>query len=108
MKKIEDYEIVLHGLEWSDYFQGCGVCTTEFTDVATGIGNNDREALEDAMDQLAQGDWDLNGSQALADEVAKASTVDQVAINEKDYMVENGGEGFSDETPFVYASIRVR
>jgi hypothetical protein len=108
MKKIEDYAIVMHGLEWPDYFQGCGTAHTEFTGVATGIGNSDQEALEDAMEQLAQGEWDVDSNPALSDEIAKASTFDQVADNEDDYRDANDGEGYSDETPWVYASIRVK
>jgi hypothetical protein len=108
MKKIVDYEIILHGLDWPDYFQGCGTGYTDFEAVATGIGNNDREALEDAMEQLASGDWDGGSNPALDDEIAKADTTDQVAENEEAYRDANDGDGYSDETPFVYASIRVK
>jgi len=53
MKQIKDYEIVSHGFELSDYFQGCGVAFTKFSDVATGCGATELEAYNDALDQMA-------------------------------------------------------
>lgn len=57
MKTIEAYQIVDHGIDNPQYFQGCGVSCTEYTDCATGIGDTYQEALEDALDFLAQNDW---------------------------------------------------
>jgi hypothetical protein len=57
MKTIEKYQIINHGVQNEQYFQGCGVSHTEFTDVSTGIGNNAHDALEDALHSLAD-DWD--------------------------------------------------
>ena len=54
MKPINDFELIHHGCMYSDYFQGCGVCGTEFTDVATGIGDNLTEAIDDCLEQLAE------------------------------------------------------
>jgi hypothetical protein len=65
MKLVSDYEIIDHGYSYSDYFQGCGVAHTEFTDVATGFGLDAVEAFEDAMDQLAQNGWDTESLDAL-------------------------------------------
>lgn len=59
MKRIGQFELIDHGIENSQYFQGCGTAYTKFTDVATGIGDNPAEAIEDALDQLAQADWDV-------------------------------------------------
>ncbi len=52
--KITDYQIVNHGIENEQYFQGCGVCFTKFEYVATGIGSSPCLALEDALEQAAQ------------------------------------------------------
>ena len=57
MKAI-DYEIINHGIEHSQYFQGCGVAFTDFDLVATGIGDNAKEAYEDAVEQLYTMDID--------------------------------------------------
>lgn len=52
-----EFAIIDHGRQHSDYFQGCGVCGTQFDNVATGVGNDAREALEDALEQIAS-NWD--------------------------------------------------
>lgn len=59
MKIVGAFEILDHGIEHSQYFQGCGVSHTPYTDVATGIGDTPGEALDDALEQLAQNDWDV-------------------------------------------------
>src|SRR5207248_7017098 len=61
MRRIEDFELVDHGIDHEQYFQGCGVAFTDYTDVATGIGDNPAEAIDDALDQLAQNNWDVSG-----------------------------------------------
>lgn len=60
MKTIVDYQIIDHGVQHSQYFQGCGVSFTPFDEVATGIGESAYEALEDALDSLGQNDWNVN------------------------------------------------
>lgn len=52
---ILTYEIINHGVEHPDYFQGCGVANTEYTDVVTGIGHSPYTAMEDALETLAAG-----------------------------------------------------
>ena len=103
MKTIEGYEIIYHGIEYSDYFQGCGVAYTEFTDVATGIGNSEQEAIGDAMDQLAQKDWETSSSdlQNAYDEADPTDIISPII------------DGFSDDDedydqPWVHVSIRVK
>lgn len=53
MKKITDYEILDHGVDHSQYFQGCGVAYTEYDECVTGVGYSYKSALEDALDQLS-------------------------------------------------------
>jgi hypothetical protein len=53
-KRILDHEVVDHGVEGEQYFQGCGVAYTDFDDVATGLGDTFNEALADALESLAQ------------------------------------------------------
>ena len=60
MKKVTEYEVIDHGFDGEQYFQGCGTSFTEFDDVATGIGDNSREAFDDALESLAQQDWDVS------------------------------------------------
>jgi hypothetical protein len=47
-----NYEIINHGWKNSQYFQGCGCSHTRFDHVATGAGNNAKEAYEDALEQI--------------------------------------------------------
>lgn len=53
--KIESFEIVDHGIENSQYFQGCGTAFTSFSHVATGIGSNFAEAIDDCLEMIANG-----------------------------------------------------
>lgn len=48
------YEIIRHGVEYPDHFAGCGVAHTPFDGVVTGIGENAKEAYEDAVGQIYQ------------------------------------------------------
>ena len=60
-KPITDYKITDHGVEHSQYFQGAGVAFTKWEECFTGIGNSPAEALEDALEQVAQGDeWAID------------------------------------------------
>lgn len=52
---ITDYEIIRHGVEHSDYFQGCGASFTKFEHVQTGIGDTEQEAFEDALECMSSG-----------------------------------------------------
>ena len=102
MRTITDYEIINHGIEHSDYFQGCGTAFTGFTDVVTGIGNSEQEALGDAMDQLAQMDWETSSSD-LQNDYDSASGLDVVTP-----IVEEYGNGEDYENPWVHVSVRVK
>ena len=70
-KKITDFEILDHGIDHSQYFQGCGTSFTEFTDVATGIGSSQREAFDNALEQLASMGYNIPGE--LEEEAARCS-----------------------------------
>lgn len=54
--KITDYELIDHGIEWSDYFQGCGTAFTNYNHVVTGIGDNPAEAISDALEMITECD----------------------------------------------------
>ena len=54
------FEILVHGPEHSQCFQGCGVSFSSFSSVVTGIGENAKEAYEDCIDQI----YTLYGSKA--------------------------------------------
>lgn len=51
--KVTEFEVLDHGIDHAQYFQGCGVCFTRFENVSTGCGNNFQEAIDDALEQIA-------------------------------------------------------
>lgn len=61
MQKVNNFEVIDHGVMVSDYFQGCGTAYTEFSHVVTGIGDNISEAINDCLEQIAQCDFDTDG-----------------------------------------------
>jgi len=46
------YEIIDHGWDNSQYFQGCGTAYTDFDNVVTGVGDNAKKAYCDAVEQM--------------------------------------------------------
>lgn len=60
-KPIAEFEVVDHGISHSQYFQGCGLSFTDYEGIATGCGNDPRESVDDALEQLACGGWDVEG-----------------------------------------------
>jgi hypothetical protein len=90
-KTVAEYEIVDHGVEHNQYFQGCGTAFTRFTDVATGVGDDPQAALDDALESLAQSGWDV-------EEIFNAAGRDYPTTNIQD---ETGELGY-------YVSVRVR
>ena len=60
VKKIAEYDVKTHGQDAPDYFQGHGIALTHWEDCATGIGGTEQEALEDALESLAQAGWDTS------------------------------------------------
>lgn len=57
---VHAYEVVDHGVDNAQYFQGCGVAHTQWDDVAVGVGNTPLDAYEDAVEALAQGGWEVD------------------------------------------------
>ena len=63
-KRIGEFELIDHGIEHSQYFQGCGVAFTRFANVVTGIGDNPAEAIDDCLEQMAMSGFDVEGMEA--------------------------------------------
>lgn len=60
MKTVTEYQVLDHGVENSQSFQGCGVAYTRFEEIATGCGSSAKEAMEDALENLAQMEWETD------------------------------------------------
>lgn len=113
--KITDYELIDHGVENHQYFQGCGVAYTRFTDAVTGCGENFAEALEDALTQIAENNMDSNDleQRIRADEgytdkpwpeTPSATSVFQK--HNPDAQDEDGEWDYDDCALYYYVSIR--
>lgn len=63
-KGIGEFELIDHGMEHAQYFQGCGVAFTRFAHVVTGIGENPAEAIDDCLEQIAQAGFETRGMEA--------------------------------------------
>lgn len=57
--KIKAYEIIDHGYSYACDFPGEGTAFTDFEDCFTGIGNDAKEAYEDAV-ELASSTYDVS------------------------------------------------
>jgi len=58
---VKNFEVIDHGIEHTQYFQGCGVSFSPFTNVVTGIGDNPAEAIDDCLEQMATNGCDVPG-----------------------------------------------
>lgn len=64
MKTIGDFQVIDHGIESSQYFQGCGVAWTGFKNIVTGIGSDPADAICNCLNQICQEDFDTEGMEA--------------------------------------------
>jgi hypothetical protein len=71
------YEIIDHGCEHAQFWQGAGVAFTQFTEIATGSGSSAKEAGEDALEifwqQVIKTDISTEDAARLEDEIAGLS-----------------------------------
>ena len=63
-KQIGQFEVIDHGIEHSQCWHGCGVAFTGFANVASGVGDNPAEAIDDCLDQIAQCGFDTEGMES--------------------------------------------
>ena len=49
---MANFEIINHGWDNSQYFQGCGTSYSDFDNVVTGAGYTAKDAYEDATEQI--------------------------------------------------------
>lgn len=104
MKTVTRFEIVDHGINHAQYFQGCGVSRTKFTDVATRCGDNPAEALADALETLAQDGWDVSKVEASAEGVAYAKAVKPSASDEARAQLEADNPQGENESDADYSA----
>lgn len=91
MQTIGRFELIDHGIEGSDYFQGCGVSCTSFGNVVTGIGDNPAEAIDDCLEQIASGtDFNTEGmEQRILAEEGWSELPTAPSVTEEGYSTES-------------------
>ncbi len=60
-KCVGRFELVDHGIDNSQYFQGISTAFTSFNECATGCGDSASDAINDLMEMVAQQDFDTDG-----------------------------------------------
>ena len=111
MKTLTQFEILDHGVDHAQYFQGCGVSYTKFDECVTGCGQDAKEAIEDALESMAQNDVNT-------DEIEKSDEYKAIDRADKkvpgyeplltvEKFVKNQGEEMADDCElYYYVSIR--
>lgn len=88
MRKASDFKVRHHGIEYDQYWQGAGISFSRWTDCATGIGDCNAAAFEDALDLLGQSGWD---TEALESQIRAeiGALVDEVNARKPDILPED-------------------
>ncbi len=117
------FEVVNHGIQHAQYFQGCGTSFTDYTEVATGIGDDFASAFDDALSSLAQMGWNVdivvcdheeyddNTVSALREEEREQAKADARSDDEdedEDEDEDDFDDMFDDDERSYTVSIRVR
>jgi hypothetical protein len=58
-RPVAEFSYSASGPMLSDYFQGAGVCGTDWDDVYVGHGSSAAEAMAEAVDDAASAGWDV-------------------------------------------------
>lgn len=96
MKHILEFEVIDHGIEHAQYFQGCSTYLTKWDFCVTGCGDSYLDAIDDALELLAQSDFDVD----FIDE--DPEVIEDMKLAEAGPTT----DGYSDEH-FYYVSIRI-
>ncbi len=110
-------QVVDHGIDGSQYFPGCGTAFTEYNGVATGCGDTFAEAIDDALESMAQSidgvDFEQLERDIASDGYGKVQPDGTVKWQESRSASEecakfNGGECPEESDTYYYVSIRYK
>lgn len=105
-KAIGEFEILDHGIDHSQYFQGCGISYTRFNNVVTGCGSNAKEAFDDAMEQIASaGEFDYKLIED-SEEGKQYQTEEAEAASVENHLKKYGESVGEDCELYYYLSVR--
>lgn len=97
------FQIINHGIEHSQYFQGCGILFTGYNECFTGCGISPKEAFEDAFSQLIEYE-EISDDIAAQIEAFEGSQ----AILQMEEIPQEIAEQPEDGELYCYVSIRVK
>jgi hypothetical protein len=118
--KIEAFDVVDHGIEQCQYFQGESAMFTRFDSCETGCGDTFADALDDALESLAQSDVEIDfddletrikeflGLKPSDPLPANTSASEWIEARAAKYLDadSDSAEGFDDCEFYYYVSIR--
>jgi len=104
--KVSEFEVIDHGIEHAQYFQGCGCSYTKFDRVVTGCGESAAEAWDDALEQIAMEgiEFAAEGTEDNALYTSKKATEASVA----NHLAKQGIELGEDEDCELYYYVSIR
>lgn len=101
---LTSYEIIRHGVDGSQYFQGCGTCFTDFDFVQTGIGSTEKEAFDDALECIATSESFTDGTfERIEKEVSESEIWDERDVQD---VIGASDEDMEDSECYWHVSIR--
>ena len=105
--KVTEYKVLDHGIDGSQYFPGCGTAFTPYEHVVTGCGDNPAEALDDALEQIAEQGFD---AEALEAQILEAEGWDKMpdkpSASETFLKANPDAEDCEESELYYYLSIR--
>lgn len=83
---MREFKFTYEGIEFPDYYQGCGTSFTRWQNVIVGIGDDIAEAAEDALNMYCQVDEPTDEEIALLESLKADFVKDNDGIKVPDDM----------------------
>lgn len=107
MKPIAEFEVIDHGIEHAQYFQGCGTSYTKFANVVTGCGESAAEAWDDALECIAMDGFDVSTIEQSEDNALFTSDkADEASV--ENHLAKAGIELGENEDCELYYYVSIR
>jgi hypothetical protein len=113
MLKIQHFDIIDHGIDHAQYFQGDSAMFTSFETTETGCGDTFADAIDDALEGIAQVsevEIDFDDLNARIKESLGLKSTDEYPTkpSASEWMdaASSKGEGEGDSELYYYVSIR--
>ena len=101
---VLEIEVTDYGIDHAQYFQGHGVSFTRYTHAYLGCGSNYKEALDDAIEQVAmEGEFDCEGIDEKIYTENELYGKDLESVNTDSYHEEN-----ENSEMYYYVGLRIK